>query len=81
MCPVGLQWYGDVNKCYSSHVRKSVLGEDIAEVCKALHPKAVPVEPRNQAENDIIVNMIGKVATNKYRVLNCILGQGHFTLD
>ena len=59
MCPAGFQWQPTTSKCYSSQVRRSILGTDIVKECKALHPEAIPVEPRNQAEMDIIQNLAG----------------------
>ena len=58
-CPSGFQWHNKIRKCYSSEVKKSILGTDTVKVCKSLHPDATPVEPRNQVEMDIIENIAG----------------------
>ena len=53
-CPSGFLWHNKTRKCYSSEVKKSILGTDTVKVCKSLHPDVTPVEPRNQAEMHII---------------------------
>ncbi|KAK2160654.1 hypothetical protein LSH36_128g01021 [Paralvinella palmiformis] len=56
-CPRGFIWYGKANKCYSSQVFESVPGTVMIQVCKDLHPEATTVEPRNQAQMDVIVSI------------------------
>ena len=59
-CPRGFIWYGKANKCYSSQVFESVPGTVMIQVCKDLHPEATTVEPRNQAQMDVIVSIAGE---------------------
>ena len=58
-CPDGYKWYVKAKKCYLSQVIDSVPGSAVVNTCRDLHARATPVEPRNQAQMDIIQTLAG----------------------
>ena len=62
-CPPYLDWYPEVNKCYSVKPHTAANWSAAVEECKKSDPEAKLMEPRNDQEVAIMAEIAGKPHT------------------